>query len=261
MQKIAICGKGGSGKSAVTALLAKALRKRGRGVLVVDSDESNTGLFRLLGFDAAPAPLLDFMGGKAKLEEDLLAKIKSGIPELAVELFHREISIADIPEEFIRKKDGFRLVVVGKILMALEGCSCPMGIISRSFLKKLRLDKGEIALVDMEAGVEHFGRGVETGIDTVLIVVDPSLDSLEIAGRIHSLSSELAIGEVWAVLNRVPTGKIKTRLWEEVERRGVPVAGAIRHDPEIFEGSLEGLPLSGKFAEEDMESILDKIFP
>jgi CO dehydrogenase maturation factor len=261
MKKIALCGKGGSGKSTVTALLAKGIKERGRSVLVVDSDESNTGLHRMLGFDDAPASLLDYMGGKKKVEEDLVAKIKSGIPELSVQLFNQEISVADIPKDFIRQKDGLGLVVVGKILMALEGCSCPMGIVSRSFLNKIRLGPKEIALVDMEAGVEHFGRGVETGIDTVLVVVDPSLDSLEIAERIYTLSNQLAIGDVWAVLNKIPSPEFIPQLTAELQRRGVPVIGSIAHDPKIFESCLQGRPPRVESAKQDIEKIIDFLFP
>ncbi len=261
MSKIAICGKGGSGKSAVTALLAKRLISRGRPVLVVDSDESNTGIYRLLGFSAPPSPLLDFMGGKQKLEEELVALIKSGIPELSVQLFQRDISLAEIPDPFIARRRDLRLVVIGKILTALEGCSCPMSIVSRSFLKRLRLPPGEIVLADMEAGVEHFGRGVETGIDSVVVVVDPSLDSLEIAERIAVLSAQLAIGDVWALLNRIPAPEYADRLSAELERRGVSVIGAIGQDAEIFESSLEGSPISGPLAESDIDRVLDRLFP
>ncbi len=261
MRKIAVCGKGGSGKSVITGLLAGGLIERGRPVLVVDSDESNTGLYRMLGFDTAPAPLLDFMGGKKRVEEDLTAQIKSGIPELRVQLFKRKLLAADIPDPFVRRKDGLRLVVIGKILMALEGCSCPMGIVSRSFLTQILLGPNEIALVDMEAGVEHFGRGVETGIDGVLIVVDPSRDSLEIAERIQLLSSQLTIGDVWAVLNKIPSEELIARLTADLNRRKVTVLAAIRHDPEIFASTLEGAPLAARSVKPEIDRILDSLFP
>jgi CO dehydrogenase maturation factor len=261
MSKIAVCGKGGSGKSAVTALLAKGLIRRGHPVLVIDSDESNTGIYRLLGFPAPPAPLLESMGGKQKLEEDLVALIKSGVPEISVQLFQREISLSELPDPFLARRGSLRLVVVGKIAAALEGCSCPMGIISRSFLSKLRVSPGEVVLTDMEAGLEHFGRGVETGIDSVLVVVDPSLDSLEIAEKITLLSAQIAIGDVWAVLNRIPAPEYSERLSAELQRRGVSIVGTIRQDPGVFESSLEGSPVSGALAEEDIERILDRLFP
>lgn len=261
MKKIAVCGKGGSGKSVIVRLLASGMRRRRRRVLVVDSDESNTGLHRMLGFDNPPQPLIEFMGGKNKVEEDIAARIKSGVPEHLVHLMTREISVSDIPTQYIVERDGTSLVVVGKILMALEGCACPMGIVSRSFLKELRLETDEIAVIDMEAGVEHFGRGVETSVDCVLVVVEPSLDSLEVAERIGSLSTQIKIGDVWAVLNKVTSEQIATELRDELNKRDLTVIGAIRHDPDIFESCLRGRPLSGRAAEEDVERILDFMFP
>ncbi len=78
MQKIAVCGKGGSGKSVIVRLLAGGLRSRGRRVLVVDSDESNTGLHRMLGFDSPPRPLIELLGGKQKGEAEIVAGGKAG---------------------------------------------------------------------------------------------------------------------------------------------------------------------------------------
>jgi len=233
---MAVCGKGGSGKSVMVRLLAGGMRRRRQRVLVVDSDESNTGLHRMLGFDNPPQPLIEFMGGKNKVEEDIAARIKSGVPEHLVQLMTREISVSDIPTRYIVEKDGTSLVVVGKILMALEGCACPMGIVSRSFLKELRLEADEIAVIDMEAGVEHFGRGVETSVDCVLVVVEP-------------------------VLNKITSEQLATELTDELNRRDLTVIGTIRHDPDIFESCLRGRPLSGRAAEEDVERILDFMFP
>lgn len=261
MKKIAICGKGGSGKSVLVRLLAGGIQNRGQRVLVVDSDESNTGLYRMLGFDNPPDPLIDFMGGKNRIENEIEAKIREGIPEHLVHIMTHEISVADIPEQYIVKMDGTSLVTVGKILMALEGCACPMGIVSRSFLKELHLEADEIAIVDMEAGVEHFGRGVETSVDCVLVVVEPSLDSIEVAERIVALSTQIMIGDVWAVLNKITSEKFVTELTEELKKRDLTVIGTIHYDTEIFESCLRGRPLSGRVAEEDVEKMLNFLFP
>jgi len=261
MQKIAVCGKGGSGKSVVTRLLAGGMRRRGRRVLVVDSDESNTGLYRMLGFDSPPTPLIELLGGKSAVEREIEARIRAGESEMALELIRKEMSVADIPPQYVLETDGIKLVTVGKILMSLEGCSCPMGIVSRSFLKRLRLEADEVAVVDLEAGVEHFGRGVETGVDCVLVVVEPSLDSLELAERINRLSSEINIADVWVVLNKITAEEIAARLTDYLDRREIRVVGTIHQDPEIFESCLEGRPLRGGVATEDVERILDFLFP
>ena len=261
MQKIAVCGKGGSGKSVVVRLLADGLRARGQRVVVVDADESNTGLHRMLGFDKPPESLVDLLGGKKKLEDELEAAVRSGVAEMNVELIRQEMQLADIPPEHIFETDGIRLVNIGKILISLEGCACPMGIVSRSFLKKLRLDPDEIAIVDLEAGVEHFGRGVETSIDCVLVAVEPSIDSLGVAERISELSAQIAIADIWAILNKITSEEIAGKLKDYLEQRDITVIGTIHQNQEIFESSLEGRPIRGRVAAEDIDGILDFLFP
>jgi len=261
MQKIAVCGKGGSGKSVLVRLLADGLRNRGRRVLVVDSDESNTGLERMLGFDSRCRPLIDLLGGKQKLEQEIITRVKAGETEETVQLVKEEMPVASIPKEYILQKDGIKLVIVGKILMALEGCACPMGIVSRSFLKKLRLEPDEVAIVDLEAGVEHFGRGVETSVDCVLVVVEPSIDSLEVATRIKELANQIQIGDVWAILNKINSEEIADRLTARLNKEGINVIGSIRQSPEIFESCLEGRPRKEHGVTADVNKILDFLFP
>jgi CO dehydrogenase maturation factor len=261
MQKIAVCGKGGSGKSVLVRLLADGLRNRGRRVLVVDSDESNIGLERMLGFDSRCRPLIDLLGGKQKLEQEIIARVKAGETEETVQLVKEEMPVASILPEYILQKGDIKLVIVGKILMALEGCACPMGIVSRSFLKKLRLEPDEVAIVDLEAGVEHFGRGVETGVDCILVVVEPSVDSLEVAKKIKELANQIQIADVWAVLNKITSEDIADRLTAHLNKEGISVIGSIPHSPEIFESCLEGRPLQGHGVAAEVDKILDFLFP
>lgn len=261
MKKIAVCGKGGSGKSVIVRLLAGGLRNRGRKVVVIDSDESNTGLYRMLGFDKPPEPLIGLLGGKKKLEAMLEESIRDGIPEMQVDLVRRELQLSDIPPRYMLERDGIRLISIGKILMALEGCACPMGIVSRSFLKQLRLEPDEIAVIDMEAGVEHFGRGVETSIDCVLVVVEPSLDSLEVAEKIKELSGQIHLADVWAVLNKIPSDDIEKYLTDYLETKDINVIGTIHQSQEIFLSSLEGRPFNGGVAVKEVDKILGFLFP
>ena len=261
MKKIAVCGKGGSGKSVMVSLLANGLKQRECKVLVVDSDESNTGLYRMLGFSRSPEPLIDFMGGKKKMEDEISVRIKSGVPEHLVNLMLRKITVEEIPSKYILENDSIKLVTVGKILMALEGCACPIGIVSRSFLKELILQPDEVAIIDMEAGVEHFGRGIEASVDCVLTIVEPSLDSVEVAERIGNLSNQIKIGDVWAILNKVVSNEIAGELTAELRSRGLSVIGTVHYSKEIFESCFKGHPLSGHAAEEDVGKILNFLFP
>jgi len=248
--KISVCGKGGSGKSTMVTLLASEARARGYQVLVVDSDESNSGLFRMLGFDRPPVPLMELVGGKKSLKQ------KMSQPNV---LAAATILTEDIPPTYLLKEDGLMLVSIGKILQSLEGCACPMGVLSREFLKKLALKADELAIVDMEAGVEHFGRGVETSIDSVLIVVEPPFESLKVAERIHSLAAGIGIENVWAVLNKVPSEEIARKLEEELRQRGVDVIGCIHLDLEVFKSSVEGGIVSKGRAAEEIKDVLDSM--
>jgi CO dehydrogenase maturation factor len=134
-----------------------------------------------------------------------------------------------------------------------------VGALSREFLKRLSLEEDEVALVDMEAGIEHFGRGVETGVDSVLAVTEPSFDSLELTEKIGALATEVEIQSTWAILNKVTSEEIAWRLREELEGRGIPVIGSIGYDPEVFQAGLEGRPIRSDKVEEDIGGVLDQL--
>lgn len=248
--KIAVCGKGGSGKSTVAALLASEAIARKRRVLVVDADESNSGLYRMLGFEEAPVPLMELVGGKQSLKQ------KMSQPSILAE---DRIFLKDISAPYLARRDGLMLVSIGKILQSLEGCACPMGVLSREFLRKLTLETDEMAIVDMEAGVEHFGRGVETSIDAVLIVVEPPLESVDVGQKIHDLASGIGIKNRWAVLNNVPSKMIASKLAAELQRRHIEVAGCIYFSGHIFKSSLQGRPLVNTTTLHDVKEVLDRI--
>ena len=134
-----------------------------------------------------------------------------------------------------------------------------MGVLSREFLKKLALQEDELAIVDMEAGVEHFGRGVDTSIDSVLIVVEPPLESVNVGQKIHDLASGIGIKNVWAVMNKVPSEEIAKRLKAELQKRRIEVVGCIYFDADIFSSSLEGrIPVNGVAVRETRE-VMDNV--
>ena len=253
--KIAVCGKGGSGKSTVVALMANVLPKRGYEVWVVDSDESNPGLYRLLGLERRPLPLLELVGGKKKVFQ---AFSEDSAPSPSV-LTQDQIRPDELPSQYVVGRDHVRLVCVGKILQSLEGCACPMGALSREFLKRLSLQENQVVLVDTEAGIEHFGRGVESSVDAVLAVTEPSLDSLELAAKISALAAQVGIKNVQAVLNKVTSEEMAARLREELQHRDVPVIGCIAADAEVSQAGLEGRPIRSSHAEAEIEGVLAQL--
>lgn len=174
--KVTVCGKGGSGKSTITALLAKEFARMGRKVLVVDSDESNFGLHRQLGVEL-PKDFTEYFGGKEKAFKTMMS---SGILDsmklsaFSKKFFSKSFTMQDIPEEFFSEKGGVMLMSSGKIHKTNEGCACTMNSILEQFVDYLTLADDEIVLLDMDAGVEHFGRGTDNYVDAVLMIIDPS---------------------------------------------------------------------------------------
>lgn len=260
MKKISITGKGGTGKSVVTTLLSESLGEKGYSVLVIDSDESNTGLFRMFGFDTAAKPVMDLFGGERKVWEilDSLDGTKNADPMVKT-LLGEKIVVNDISPEYYLRRDGLRLMSIGKITRPFEGCACPIGKVNSIFLEKLALTDKEIVIADMEAGVEHFGRGVEKGVDTVIIVIEPSFESLSLARTINDIAKSGGIANVRAILNKVPSASIEKSLGEQCAEHGIDIAGSVRYDPVLVEECLYGKALGESQAREDMRRIVARL--
>lgn len=231
--KILICGKGGCGKSSVTALLAIELAKKGYKVIVVDNDESNFGLHIQLGMELPKDFALHF-GGKRMIAAKLLES-KGGEGE-KFSVFGEGIRSSDIPKDYMSKKGGVNLLAIGKIRDFGEGCACPFNALSADFLRMLTLSKDEFALVDTDAGVEHFGRGVEAGCDLLLMVIDPSQESIRLAEKVNKIAEEVG-KPLYYVLNKTDDETAKFLL-DSVDQN--KVVSVIPADKKVFRNCLVG---------------------
>ena len=203
---------------------------------------------------------MELVGGKKGLKEKMSVKFSSGESEPKMQVLSQDkILVQDIPSRYIVKKDDLRLVTIGKILQSLEGCACPMGVLSREFLAKLKLDKDEVAIIDMEAGIEHFGRGIETSVDSILVVVEPSFESLELAAKVKALASSSGTSRFWAVINKINSSEIAAKIKEQLNQRGVDVIGVIHYDPEVFEACFDGRMIAEGKASVEIRSIINTI--
>lgn len=234
--KIMICGKGGCGKSTLTVLLARALAEIGKKVLVVDADESNLCLHRLLGAHQ-PDIMMDAMGGRKGTREKLK---QASDHQHEDDFLQPTMTFDNLPAECLAEADGIKLLVVGKIKEFGEGCACMIGGISRAVLSRLQEKSDEIVLIDAEAGLEHFGRQVNKNCDLVICVVDPSYESIQMAGRARQIAESAGV-QAYFILNKVDDEV------REVMTGGLDpqrVIAAIPRNNEIFLQSLKGQPLT-----------------
>jgi CO dehydrogenase maturation factor len=251
--KIMICGKGGTGKTALTVLIAKILSKYFK-VYIIDSDESNIVLPMLLGV-ATPKPLVEYIGGKK--EEEEFEKMETDIAKALIKA-KEGIKLNLLPSDYISfSNEGVGLVIIGKVREYGEGCACPFNILTKILLSNLALDKNEIVLVDTDAGVEHVGRKIEEVSDGIIAIVDPTIESLEIASLLKKIALNLN-KKFWIIANKI-TNEIEEILIKEAENMGLKIDGIVRFDKKMYLSYLKREPLKADVALIDLEKILKNL--
>jgi len=205
------------------ALLAKELAVRKSTVLVIDSDESNIGLHSRLGMQK-PEDFMNYFGGKKLLfEKTKELKGKWGIN--------------DLPRDYLTEKGNIQLLSMGKIYQFGEGCACPINALSSKFLEILDLGDEEFLIADTDAGIEHFGRGVEKGTDILFVVIDPSRESILLTEKVSELGRQVD-KPVYYILNRITNHETEEFLLNSINRE--KVIASIPENKEIFIAGLTG---------------------
>jgi CO dehydrogenase maturation factor len=220
--KIAVSGKGGVGKTTIMALLAGELRKQGREVLVIDADPS-PHMAQTLGIgDANKVRPIAEMG---KLLAERAGK-SQGSP-----FYNLNPEVNDLLRDFMIEQDGIRLMILGAVQTAEGGCACPENHVLRKMLKKMLLTAKEVVLVDMEAGIEHLGRGTVAGVDCLLIVVIPSKSGVRTALKIKKMADDVRIPQVYFVGNLIQSADDRAFLSKELGEEPIaffPDSSAVR---------------------------------
>ncbi len=243
--KIAITGKGGVGKTTFSGTLARILARDGFDVLAIDAD-ADMNLASSLGIDHPPRPLTDY---KEMIDER--AGGEGGV-------FKLNPKVDDIVDNFgVVGPDGVKMLVMGTIENGGSGCMCPASAFLRALLRHVVLKDNCAVILDMEAGIEHLGRGTTRGIDLMIIVVEPGMRSIETAARIKDLASGIGIEHLAAVVNKSSSESVLAHLG----KLGIPVLGEINYDPELVRADLEGLaPIDvGGVAVESIGLIKDRV--
>lgn len=249
--KIAITGKGGTGKTTLAALLARTLAAAGHPVIAVDADP-DANLASALGLvpEDVPEPM-------SRMKELIRERTESKNGYGAY--FKINPDVRDLPEKYSRMVDGVRLLVLGGVSTGGSGCICPESALLKALVTHLLLRPNETIILDMEAGIEHLGRATAEAVSMMIVVIEPGQRSIQTAHTIRKLADEIHIPHLGVVINKVPNALDLGMLTSHLD--GIPLLGTMSFDPSIAQADLEGRsPFTGCAPQTtELEAILNAI--
>jgi CO dehydrogenase maturation factor len=234
--KIAITGKGGAGKTTLTALLAQNYADQRREVMAVDADPSPC-LAGALGF---PAELRARLHPIAEMEE-LIEERTGAKPGTVGGFFTLNPRVDDLPERFSVLHRGVRLLEMGGVNTGGSGCICPESAMLKTLFTHLLFREEDILLLDMYAGVEHLGRATVDFVDAMLVVVEPTRRSLGTAAQIAKLANDIGLQRLYLVGNKVRNDEEARFLADQAP--GIPLIGHLPADMKVQEADRLGIPV------------------
>ncbi len=227
--KLAISGKGGTGKTTLAALLARYWAEKGKEVIAVDADP-DANLAGALGI-ATDTPITPISEMRQFILDRTDAKEGYG------SYFKLNPKVDDIPERFSHKIDGLRLLVLGGAATGGGGCICPESALLKALVTHLLLTPEQIVILDMEAGVEHLSRATAKSVSTMIVVTEPGQRSIQTALNVRRLAQQIGIDNIAAVINKLPQGLDTASLESLLDP--VPLLGTLPYDPAIARSDLE----------------------
>ena len=198
--RIVITGKGGVGKTTITALLAHLFAGSGYTTLAIDED---------------PQMNLPYAIGIPRDEGDRIVPLSKNFDYVEEKTGARpgagwgmmlklNPDVEDVVERFgVKGPGGVNVLVMGTIEQAAGGCLCPENTLLEAVIHYVSLRKNEVILMDTPAGVEHFGRTIARGFDQALLVTDPTFNAVKVVRHATQLARGLGIRTIWLVINRV----------------------------------------------------------
>lgn len=248
--KIAISGKGGVGKTTIAGTLARLYADKEYKVLAIDADP-DANLASALGLsDKKVKEIVPLSAMKDLVEERTEAK-----PGTFGSFFKLNPKVDDIPEKFSFKIHGVKLLVMGPVEIGGSGCICPESALLKNLVKHLLLERDEIVIMDMEAGIEHLGRGTAEAVDALIIVVEPGQRSLQTAKSIYKLAKDIGVKRVFLVGNKI-RNEAEARYLKE-STKGIPYLGSVSESEKVRRADLEGK--SPYKIDKDFVSEIDKL--
>ena len=234
--KIAVTGKGGVGKTFIAGSLAAFFARQGKAVIAIDADPSpNLGI----SLGLTPEESANIV---PVAENDELIRLKTGTTYSGV--FRLTFTVDDIIGRFaLRTPSGPNLIVMGTVRSMGSGCTCPAHSVVKALLRHLIVERGEIVILDMEAGIEHLGRGTAERVDVMIVVTDANKKSLEIARNIFTMAHDSGIPAVVLVGNRVAGNEQEQIIRAFSEKNGIPLLGLVPFDKQVLDNGITGRPI------------------
>jgi len=229
--KIAISGKGGVGKTTFAALLIRAMNAKGKNVLAIDADP-DANLAAAIGIQNADqiVPITDM--------KDLIYE-RTGAKSGSIGSFFRmNPRVDDLPDALSVKFENIKFMRLGTIKKGGMGCFCPESTLLKSLITHIIVQRNEIVIMDMEAGIEHLGRGTAKSVDQLIIVVEPGLRSIETAHQIKKLAQELYLPHISVVGNKTRKNQDETFLKEHLS--DFDILGFLPFDTHLIDADLNG---------------------
>jgi len=250
--KIAISGKGGVGKTLLAAFLSQTFAESGYSVIAIDADP-DANLAATLGF---PNP--EEITPISELS-DLIEERVGVRPGQSGAFFKLNPKVDDLPENYSVKLDGIRIMAMGRIKRGGTGCYCPEGALLQALLSHLLVQRDEVVILDMEAGIEHLSRGTTKAVDKLIIVVEPGRRSIETAQTINKLAQDLGLRNIAIVGNKIRSESDKDFITSNLP--GIEILGFIPYDPAITEADLANRSLLAASPQtvKEVKNIYDKL--
>jgi CO dehydrogenase maturation factor len=231
--KIAISGKGGVGKTTLAVVMARLLADQGRKVLAIDADP-DSNLASAIGFSKDVLAKLSPIASMTALIEERTGAKKGTFGGM----FKFNPKVDDLPDEMGVVYQGVKLLLLGSIPQGGGGCFCPENVLLKNLVRHLLIQREEALIIDMEAGLEHLGRGSTGYVDALLIVVEPGQRAINTARQVKKLGEDLKIKKIMIVGNKVASDPDKQIIEENLS--DFPILGHMSFNPKILQADREG---------------------